>query len=186
MFYVNISLNLLNRLVKRYFHYPGFTEEESTDIRSHLPKSTEPVKDEHMIFTQGIWHLPPLYLHQCYDLLFTCTTCTFFNINVYFQVSEKRRWKKEHRKECVVRKGINFQVHNCCCLQYSALGLSRRLSGKPSTCQCRSKFNPWVSQMPWRRKWQPTPIFLPGESHGQTSLAGYSPWGCKSQTWFND
>ena len=33
----------------------------------------------------------------------------------------------------------------------------------------------------WRRKWQPTPVFLPGESHGQRSLAGYSPWGCKSR-----
>ena len=33
--------------------------------------------------------------------------------------------------------------------------------------------------MPWRRKWQPTPVFLPGESHGQRSLAGYSPWGHK-------
>ena len=31
----------------------------------------------------------------------------------------------------------------------------------------------------WRRKWQPTPVFLPGEFHGQKSLAGYSPWGCK-------
>ena len=33
--------------------------------------------------------------------------------------------------------------------------------------------------IPWRRAWQPTPVFLPGESHGQRSLAGYSPWGCK-------
>ena len=40
-------------------------------------------------------------------------------------------------------------------------------------------FNPWVGNIPWRRKWQPTPVFLPGESHGQRSLAGYSPWGCK-------
>jgi len=32
---------------------------------------------------------------------------------------------------------------------------------------------------PWRRKWQPTPVFLPGESHGQRSLEGYSPWGGK-------
>ena len=32
---------------------------------------------------------------------------------------------------------------------------------------------------PWRRAWQPTPVFLPGESHGQRSLASYSPWGCK-------
>ena len=36
-------------------------------------------------------------------------------------------------------------------------------------------FNPWVRKIPWRRKWQLTPIFLPGESHGQRSLAGYSP-----------
>ena len=39
--------------------------------------------------------------------------------------------------------------------------------------------NPWVGKIPWRRKWQPTPIFLPGKSHGWRSLAGYSPWGPK-------
>ena len=37
----------------------------------------------------------------------------------------------------------------------------------------------WVGKIPWRRKWQPTPLFLPGEFHGQRSLAGYSSWGCK-------
>ena len=36
----------------------------------------------------------------------------------------------------------------------------------------------WVGKFPWRRAWQPTPVFLPGKSHGQRSLAGYSPWGC--------
>ena len=40
-------------------------------------------------------------------------------------------------------------------------------------------FDPWVGKIPWRRKWQPTPIFLPGESHGRRSLVGYSPWGGK-------
>ena len=40
-------------------------------------------------------------------------------------------------------------------------------------------FDPWVGKIPWRRKWQPTPGFLPGKSHGQRSLAGYSPWGLK-------
>ena len=39
-----------------------------------------------------------------------------------------------------------------------------------------------VRKIPWRRKWQPTPVFLPGESHGWRSLVGYSPWGTKSQT----
>ena len=50
------------------------------------------------------------------------------------------------------------------------------LSGKES-CQCRRckrcGFDPWVRKIPWRRKWQPTPIFLPRKSHGQRSLVGY-------------
>ena len=37
----------------------------------------------------------------------------------------------------------------------------------------------YIMQKFWRRKWQPTPVFLPGESHGQRSLVGYGPWGCK-------
>ena len=56
-------------------------------------------------------------------------------------------------------------------------------SGKEPTCQCRrrkrGRFNPWVRKIPWRRTWQPTPVVLPGESHGQSSLVGYSPQGCK-------
>ena len=40
-------------------------------------------------------------------------------------------------------------------------------------------FHPWVGKIPWRRAWQPTPIFLPAESHGQRSLASYSPLGHK-------
>ena len=60
------------------------------------------------------------------------------------------------------------------------IGYPRWLSGKESTCQCgRWWFNPWLRKIPWRRKWQPPPIFLPGKSHGQRSLAGYSPWGHK-------
>ena len=43
----------------------------------------------------------------------------------------------------------------------------------------RCRFDPQVRKIPWRRAWQPTPVFLPGESHGQRSLAGYSPWGRK-------
>ena len=40
-------------------------------------------------------------------------------------------------------------------------------------------FNPWVREIPWTQKQQPTPVVLPGKSHGQRSLAGYSPWGHK-------
>ena len=45
--------------------------------------------------------------------------------------------------------------------------------------EMRYGFNPWVRKIPWNRKWQPTPVFLPGESHGQRSLVSYSPWGRK-------
>ena len=40
-------------------------------------------------------------------------------------------------------------------------------------------FTPWVGKISWRREWQPSPLFLPGKSHGQRSLVGYSPWGHK-------
>ena len=39
----------------------------------------------------------------------------------------------------------------------------------------------WVGKIPWRREWHPTPVFLPGESHGQRSLVGYSPWHHKEE-----
>ena len=49
-------------------------------------------------------------------------------------------------------------------------------SGKELTCLCRKhkrcRFDPWVRKIPWRRTWQPTPVSLPGESHGQRSLVG--------------
>ena len=43
----------------------------------------------------------------------------------------------------------------------------------------RRRFDPWVRKIPWKREWQPTPVFLPGKYHGQRSLVGYSPWGHK-------
>ena len=57
-------------------------------------------------------------------------------------------------------------------------GIPRWLSGKESVCQCRRRgFDPWLG--PWRRNWQPTPVFLPGKSHGQRNLMGYYQWGHK-------
>ena len=41
------------------------------------------------------------------------------------------------------------------------------------------RFDPWIRKIPWRRAWQSPPVYLPGESHGQRSLEGYSPWGHK-------
>ena len=58
------------------------------------------------------------------------------------------------------------------------LGFPGSSSGKEPACQCRRRkkcrFDPWVRKIPWRRAWQPTPVFLPGESPGQRTLVGYS------------
>ena len=43
----------------------------------------------------------------------------------------------------------------------------------------KNLLDPWVRKIPWTREWQPTPVFFPGQSHIQRSLAGYSPWGSK-------
>ena len=64
-----------------------------------------------------------------------------------------------------------------CTYRHSAyMSFPGGISGKESTCQNRRHrrlvFDPWVRKIPWRRKWWPSPVFLPGESHGQGSLAG--------------
>ena len=74
-----------------------------------------------------------------------------------------------------------LQTHQVVYINYVQMVCHLRwLSGKESACQCRRRrFDPWVRKIPWRRKWQPTPVFLPGKRHGQWSLEGYSPWGRK-------
>ena len=68
-------------------------------------------------------------------------------------------------------------------------GFTCWLSGKESAHQCRRhRLDPWVRKIPWK-KWQPTAVFLPGKSHGQRSLSGYSPWGHKGSDtaeWLNN
>ena len=49
----------------------------------------------------------------------------------------------------------------------------------PANARDTRQFDPWVDKISWSRKWQPTPIFLPGQSHGQRSSTGYSPWDHK-------
>ena len=57
--------------------------------------------------------------------------------------------------------------------------MEKRLMVKNLSAMQETWFDSWVRKIPWRRKWQSTPVFLPGESHGQRSLVGYSPWGHK-------
>ena len=68
-------------------------------------------------------------------------------------------------------------------LQRNYLDLGEKLRKNISVMKSlqfrRSSFDLWVRKIPWRRKWQSTSVFLPGGSHGQWNLVGYSPWGCK-------
>ena len=64
------------------------------------------------------------------------------------------------------------------------LGVSADVLGLPGGSVAKdplqvTKFRSLGTEIPWRREWQPTPVFLPGKSHGQRGLEGYSPWGCK-------
>ena len=76
------------------------------------------------------------------------------------------------------KTAISASDKNVMCV--SSLWLPCWLSGKESACQCRRcGFAPWVRKISWRRKWQPTPIFLPGKSYRQGSLEDYSSRGRK-------
>ena len=71
-----------------------------------------------------------------------------------------------------------------CIIMYHQ-GFSGGCSSKEPTCQCRRVkrhgFNPWVRKIPWRRKWPPAPVFLPGEPYGHLGLVSYHPQGRKEQ-----
>ena len=72
----------------------------------------------------------------------------------------------------------DLKITICNCNYGCSNIISRWLSRKESACQCRRcGLDPWVGKVPWRRKWQPTPVFFSGESHGQRSLVGYRAGG---------
>ena len=74
-------------------------------------------------------------------------------------------WTAEHKYMCLQNNG-------------GAVVKKKKKSFQCKRCN-RHGFNPWVGEIPWSRKWLPTPVFLPGKSHGQRSLAGYSPYARK-------
>ena len=78
-------------------------------------------------------------------------------------------WLGCHRNTLVILEGWASQL---------ALVL-KNLPASAGDIGERHGFNPWVGKIPWRRAWPSALVFLPGEAHGQRSLAGYSPWGCK-------
>ena len=92
---------------------------------------------------------------------------SFFFFNVFFTHTSWRCEKKIIKKEVW---SANKQIEHPWWLRCKKIRLQSR----------RLRFDPWVRKIPWRREWQPTPVFLPGEFDGQRSLAtSYSPCGCK-------
>ena len=92
-----------------------------------------------------------------------------------------------HLDSCVnVPYCLQFSKHVAFRNEHTTPGFPGGTSGKEPTCQGRRckkpQFNLWVRKIAWRRSWQPTPVFLPGASHGQRSLMGYGP---KGHTEFN-
>ena len=87
---------------------------------------------------------------------------------------------------CPQKQGLGSSL--CLCL-HTLSSFSSGSAGKEPVCQCRRLrrrgLDPWVRQIPWRRKWQPIPVTLPGELHGQRNQVGYSLWDLK-ETPLND
>ena len=86
------------------------------------------------------------------------------------RLSTGRNSRANHRK---VKASLFREIHSSWASQ-----VARMVKNPPANAgDIRHGFSPWVGKIPWRRAWQPTPGFLPGESLGQRSLEGYSPWG---------
>ena len=98
----------------------------------------------------------------------------------------RARKRRSHELSGLLVPGISYPLFHLRFTTDLQEGFPGGASGKEPTCQCRRHkrygFNSWVRKLFWRRAWQPTPLFLPGESRGQRSLAGYSPhshYSCK-------
>ena len=82
----------------------------------------------------------------------------------------------KRKREKNIREGMQFKFRGTKCSP-TPFGASQVTLVIKNPKSKRCGFNPWVGRIPWRRARQPIPVFLPGESHGQRILAGYSPWG---------
>ena len=99
---------------------------------------------------------PGIYASNIYVLAMTIK-----NVSKYCQMCPNVSWKSNHHQLTTTTLGQPGFL-----LKYK---FNRASSVK------RHRFDPWVGKITWGRAWQPTPVFLPGESHGQRSLSGYSP-----------
>ena len=125
---------------------------------------------------------------QCGDYFAMCTDIESLYIletNIMLCVNYRSILKK---KKCLISGNRSSRTicQFCLYMLYFPIGILYKglpggASNRELTCRCRRHkrcgFNPQVRKIPWKRAWQPAPVFLPGESHGQRSLVGYSPWG---------
>ena len=101
--------------------------------------------------------------------------CTLCSKKHYLQQSRHKSNPHVHQN-LWMDKEVVLRVCVCVCV---CVWLPWWLSGEESICQCRKHgIDPWLRKIPWRRKWLPTPVLLPGKSHGQRSLVG-SLWSLK-------
>ena len=137
------------------------------------------------MFSVGVWLFPRGYIFKTYGCGRGSSFLTNKNGSRSLQSSPQGNTGHHPRVHTWVPVSLDVSWFRHMHCWYSQLtqpslesALPRWLSNKESACQCRTcRFYPWVRKIPSRRKWQPTPLFLPGKSHGQRSLVGYSPWG---------
>ena len=140
--------------------------------------------------SHAIWHSQKkkkyIYIFVCEWFLFHFNRFRF--ILMFTENQFRNTWFHSIQPDASVKKspfmgdrgGWEKYMWNLNRRKYVSDGLPWWPTGWESTYQCRRlEFNPWVREFPWRRKWQPTPVFLPGKSHGQRNLVSYGPWGCK-------
>ena len=130
---------------------------------SHYFKVQSPVSG----FAQGKWHA----IKHVASILFPLKKemATYSSILAWKipWTEEPSRLQTKGSQESDMTQGLNNQTS--------------LIPGLPRWRQKRHRFDPWVGKIFWRRAWQPTPVFLPGESHGQRSLVDYSPQGRREQ-----
>ena len=109
---------------------------------------------------------------------------TFSNIQCLSQAFELEQSERAVQVQVLEDGPMAINLSQQVALMLCVLICIARWQGdREPACQCRRhkrrRVDPWVGEIAWSRKWQPPPVFLPGEPHGQRNLAGYSPWHCR-------
>ena len=116
---------------------------------------------------------------------YSVTICVFYVLNDLVSLFSWTIWKRVCVCVCVYIYIYIYNTHIHVHMYiftyirgFPGASVVKNLPAIPETCR-RRRFDAWVAKIPWRRKWQPTPVFLSRESHGQRSLGDYGPWGLR-------